>query len=71
MVIGGQIPGRTIEQNLTSEARDGFAMSWRSAFEQNLTSVARDGFAMVPETGNGRSLFSIKYNYYPGTGLLS
>ncbi|KAH9511440.1 hypothetical protein DERF_009902 [Dermatophagoides farinae] len=32
MVIGGQIPGRTIEQNLTSEARDGFAMSWRSAF---------------------------------------
>ncbi|KAH9502138.1 hypothetical protein DERF_012927 [Dermatophagoides farinae] len=32
MIIGGQIPGRTIEQNLTSEARDGFAMSWRSAF---------------------------------------
>ncbi|KAH9521406.1 hypothetical protein DERF_005068 [Dermatophagoides farinae] len=26
MIIGGQIPGRTIEQNLTSEARDGFAM---------------------------------------------
>ncbi|KAH9506267.1 hypothetical protein DERF_011009 [Dermatophagoides farinae] len=32
MIIGGQIPERTIEQNLTSEARDGFAMSWRSAF---------------------------------------
>ncbi|KAH9528747.1 hypothetical protein DERF_002664 [Dermatophagoides farinae] len=31
MIIGGQIPGRTIEQNLTSEARDGFAMSRRSA----------------------------------------
>ncbi|KAH9526775.1 hypothetical protein DERF_000837 [Dermatophagoides farinae] len=26
IIIVGQIPGRTIEQNLTSEARDGFAM---------------------------------------------
>ncbi|KAH9511372.1 hypothetical protein DERF_009840 [Dermatophagoides farinae] len=26
MIIGGQIPGSTMEQNLTSEARDGFAM---------------------------------------------
>ncbi|KAH9511376.1 hypothetical protein DERF_009843 [Dermatophagoides farinae] len=29
------------------------------------------GAIFIFNTGNGRSLFSIKYNYYPGTGLLS
>ncbi|KAH9530180.1 hypothetical protein DERF_004005 [Dermatophagoides farinae] len=41
MIIGGQIPGRTIEQNLTSEARDGFAMSLEECLSSKTSRAKR------------------------------
>ncbi|KAH9521051.1 hypothetical protein DERF_004730 [Dermatophagoides farinae] len=74
-IFGGQIPGRTIEQNLTSEASDGFAMSWRSAFrakphERSESFVFNSGIDIRRQSSLVQSIPSAFYSASSGVGNL-